>query len=497
MPTAKPTIAITFPTNNATLQLFQEVKILSAVSAPDGVSRVELYVNGILTRSDSPTENKPTSAIMEQAWIPTQIGSTLLGVLVVDANGVSSDISEITVMVTDNDNNVQPPPIATQETPQNPQEPENSCTNEAVFLEHVTIPVNAIMTPNWIFTKTWRVQNTGTCNWEGYDMIYISGDLLGATSPKAVPIVTAGSIADIGIDLLAPGISGSYSSTWRLRTAEGVIFGPDLYFQIIIPQPDTPTPTTTQTLVPTATATNTPTTPLPVYSEQVIAHTSIPAGATGNQTVSCPAGSIVTSGGFALGEGLWFYNSTKNDNGWRVYAKNNSASAQTLMVYAICLHNTGGTTTAILNQINAAPSTWTRNFVSCPAGSTVVGGAFVNGSNGALELYNSSKSGNGWQIYVNNNTATQQLFNVYAICLSGASGTTSDSYSSISVPAGTYAHGVKACGGSSILTGGGFAVNTGLYVYNMSADGNGWQNYANNPGASDLTMFTYAICYSQ
>ncbi|MCJ7695785.1 MAG: NBR1-Ig-like domain-containing protein, partial [Anaerolineaceae bacterium] len=441
MPTAKPTIAITFPTNNATLQQFQEVMVLSAVSAPVGIARVELYVNGTLTRSDTPAENNPSAAIVEQAWIPTQTGSTLLGVLAIDANGVTSDISEITVIVADNVDDVQPPPVVTQETPQNPQETELPCTNQAVFLEHVSIPVNAIMTPNWSFNKTWRVQNTGTCNWEGYDLIYISGDLLNATSPKSVPIVTAGSIADIGIDLLAPGISGSYSAIWRLRSAEGAIFGPDLYFQIIIPQPDTPTSTTTKTLVPTSTATKTPTTALPVYSEQVIAHTSIPSGTTGSQTVSCPTGSVVTSGGFALGDGLWFYNSTKNENGWRVYAKNNSATEQTLMVYALCLHNTGGTTTAILNQVNAAPSTWTRNFVLCPAGSTVVGGAFVNNSNGALELYNSSKSNNGWQIYVNNNTATQQLFNVYAICLSGAGGTTSDSYSSITIPAGTYAHG--------------------------------------------------------
>jgi len=62
-------------------------------------------------------------------------------------------------------------------------------------------------------------------------------------------------------------------------------------------------------------------------------------------------------------------------------------------IYAMCLYNTGGSTASILSQAQAAPNTYTRGEAVCPSGSTVVGGGFINGSDGALELYNSSLPG--------------------------------------------------------------------------------------------------------
>jgi hypothetical protein len=255
-------------------------------------------------------------------------------------------------------------------------------------------------------------------------------------------------------------------------------------------------PTFTPTFTLTNTPTKTPTTPGPVSSSMVVNHTNIAGGTTGSVIASCPAGSVVTSGGFALSEGLWFYNSTKKDNGWQVYAKNNTTNGLQINVYAMCLHNSGGTTTAILEQIHANPSTTTNLKATCPAGSVVVGGAFVTASNGSLQLYNSSKSGNGWQIWVKNVTSGDPLFNVYAICLSGTSGTVSDPMTSVSVPANDYEHGITMCPAGSYVTGGGFAINHGEYIYNTSPSGNGWQNYVDNPTSDPLQMYTYAICYN-
>lgn len=499
--TAKPVAAITFPATGTTLVKFQEVNITSAISADGGLERVELYINGILIRSDSPPEGNPTSFIAEQPWIPTEEGATMVGIVAYDAKGNKSDINEVSVIVTTASGELQttPSPETPQETPSSGETP-GACTKQATFLEDVTIPVNAYITAGWSFTKIWRVRNTGTCNWEGYHLVFISGDLMGGITPKGLPLVAPNATSDIAIDLVAPNYPGTYTATWRLRAPDGTIFGPDLMLLINVPavNTDTPAPANTAlpTFTPTFTPTNTATTVSPPSSGQVSTQITVPAGSIGYKTVSCPAGSVVTSGGFALTDGLWFYNSTKDGNGWRVYAKNNTGTGLLMNIYAMCLHNTGGTTASILSQAQAAPNTWTRGEAVCPSGSIAVGGGFVNGSNGALELYNSSKSGNGWQIYVNNITGSQELFNTYAICLSGASGSTTQGQSNESVPAGSIGHGVTVCTGSSILTGGGFALNLGLYVYNMSAAGNSWQNYARNPLATDKLMFTYAICYS-
>jgi len=502
--TAKPVAAITFPATGTTMVKFQEVTIISAISADAGVERVELYINGILVRSDSPPDGNPTSFIAEQPWIPTEEGATMIGVVAYDAKGNSSETNEVSVIVAAATGELQttPSPETPQETPPSGETP-GACTKQATFLADVTIPVNAYITAGWSFTKTWRVQNTGTCTWEGYSLVFISGDLMGGVTPKGLPLVAPNATSDISIDLIAPNYPGTYTATWRLRAPDGAIFGPDLMFLINVPavNTDTPAPTNTAlpTFTPTFTKTFTPThtaTTAPPTSGQVSTQITVPAGSVGYKTVSCPAGSVVTSGGFALTNGLWFYNSTKNGNGWRVYAKNDTGSGLLMNIYAMCLYNSGGTTASILSQANAAPNTYTRGEAVCPSGSTVVGGGFINGSDGALELYNSSKSGNGWQIYVNNITGTQKLFNTYAICLSGASGSTTQVQSSQSVPAGSIGHGVTACPGSSVLTGGGFAVNLSLYIYNMSATGNSWQNYARNPLAVDKLMFTYATCYS-
>jgi len=492
--TAKPVAAITFPVTGTTLVKFQEVNITSAISADAGVERVELYINGILVRSNSPAEGNPTSFIAEQPWIPTEEGATVISVVAYDAKGNKSETNEVSVIVAAAAGELQ-----TTTAPGTPQETPGACTKQATFLEDVTIPINAYITAGWSFTKTWRVQNTGTCTWEGYSLVFISGDLLSGITPKDLPLVAPNATSDISIDLVAPNYPGTYTATWRLRAPDGTIFGPDLMFLINVPAVNTDTPAPTNTAVPTFAPTSIPTniaTTAPPTSGQVSTQITVPAGSVGYKTVSCPAGSVVTSGGFELMDGLWFYSSTKDGNGWRVYAKNNTGSDLLMNIYAMCLYNTGGTTSEILSQAQAAPNTLTRGEAVCPSGSTVVGGGFVNGSDGALELYNSSKNGNGWQIYVNNIAGSEKLFKTYAICLSGASGSTTQVQSSQSVPAGSIGHGVTACPGSSVLTGGGFEINLSLYIYNMSANGNSWQNYARNPLGVDKLMFTYAICYS-
>ncbi len=501
-------VTINSHSDGQSVVLLQETRVVSLVRASQGVEKVQLFINGQLIHTDTPLEGNPKEYIADQPWIPDQEGNMIITVVATDVKGNTSEPVSITVQVVPSISagETTNTPTATSEMPAGETPTvtlESTCTNEAVFVEDVTIPVNSYLSPGATFTKIWRVNNSGTCDWMGYQLILVSGDLMGATTPQALPITNAGSQIDVALDLTAPTTPGSYTATWRLRAESGTVFGPDLSLTIIVPQPSTNTPTPTQTqpstATPTATATATPTTTAttpPLFVEQIYEQITIESGTTGNTTVTCPAGSIVVSGGFASSSGLRVYHSMMDDNGWRVYANNTSGSSKLLNVYAVCMHNSGGSVTQAFVQDNAVANDIAHLDVACPAGSFVTGGGWVIGSTNPVEIYNSSKKDNGWQIYINNSGGDTPLINAYAICLSDVSGSTTQVYESADVPANDIGNAIASCPAGSTITGGGFATNLGVIIYNTSIKDNGWQNYARNDLGTEKGLNTYAICYT-
>ena len=92
----------------------------------------------------------------------------------------------------------------------------------------VTVPDGTEMVPGEVFTKTWRLRNTGTCTWtSGYSLVFESGDAMGA--PPATQLTTGtvppGSNIDVSIVLEAPISSGTYQGNFKLRSTEGNVFG--------------------------------------------------------------------------------------------------------------------------------------------------------------------------------------------------------------------------------------------------------------------------------
>ena len=491
-------IEITTPGEGQSVVLGQEVRIISVASSTKGIEGVELFINGERLSTDSPVSGNPKEFTSDQPWIPTQVGNAIISVVAKDAKGNTSEPVSILVLVVQSISEIAETPTptitATTETlPQTPtQTEEGACTKSASFIDDITIPDNSILAPGSSFTKIWRIRNTGTCDWVSYQFIHASGDLMGSSSSQALPVISSTSVADISVDLVAPVSPGTYTTSWRIRAADGTVFGPEMYLTIIIPQPATNTPnvTVTPTVTPTAT-----TGPLSVqqYSETV----SIPGGGTDHKTVTCPAGSVVVSGGFATSVDVRVWHQTKDGNGWRVYATNTNTANRQIEIYAHCLHNSGGTTDIVMTQVYIDPNDKTNIIATCPAGSVVTGGAWVIGTDPAVELYNSSPSGNGWQIWVDNTGGGSPLINAYAICLSGASGTTSYvTNTNGTIAPGDYIIHQKECTAGTYATGGGYAVNTGAVIYNTSLNGNAWKNSARNDTATQKLMYTYAMCYS-
>ena len=94
-----------------------------------------------------------------------------------------------------------------------------SCRDEALFVEDVNYPDNTRLTAGETFTKTWKFKNTGTCQWTGYTVAFISGDKMDAPDSVAVPETEAGSEVEVSIGLTAPSDDGAYTGNFELRDA--------------------------------------------------------------------------------------------------------------------------------------------------------------------------------------------------------------------------------------------------------------------------------------
>ena len=112
----------------------------------------------------------------------------------------------------------------------------NGCYNAALVAD-VTVPAGTSFKAGDTFRKTWRLINTGTCDWtRDFKITYAGGNLFGSDTTKIRQRVGVGGIADISLDMVAPsGSSGTVVSNWQMATDAGSLFGPVLTVSIILP----------------------------------------------------------------------------------------------------------------------------------------------------------------------------------------------------------------------------------------------------------------------
>jgi hypothetical protein len=111
----------------------------------------------------------------------------------------------------------------------------NGCYN-AWFVADVTIPPGTAYKTGDKFTKTWRLLNTGTCDWNGdFKITYVGGNIFGSDTTKIRQRVGVGGTADISLDMVAPDLEGTAISNWQMATDTGSLFGPVLSASILLP----------------------------------------------------------------------------------------------------------------------------------------------------------------------------------------------------------------------------------------------------------------------
>jgi len=99
--------------------------------------------------------------------------------------------------------------------------------NAAEFIKDVTIQDGTSFSPGADFTKIWRLKNVGTCAWTSdYELVYVEGSRMEGERSQALPgLVKPGETVDIEIELEAPEDPGYYKGLWKLRSADGRLFG--------------------------------------------------------------------------------------------------------------------------------------------------------------------------------------------------------------------------------------------------------------------------------
>ena len=109
-----------------------------------------------------------------------------------------------------------------------------SCRDSAILVEDVTYPDNAIVNAGETFTKTWKLQNVGTCTWTGYTVAFVNGDRMSSPDSVLVPETERSKPVDVSVDLVAPTDDGTYRGNFELRNAdnEPVLIGAESIFWV-------------------------------------------------------------------------------------------------------------------------------------------------------------------------------------------------------------------------------------------------------------------------
>lgn len=181
------------------------------------------------------------------------------------------------------------------------------CSNSQ-FVSDVTIPDDTAMTPGQTFTKTWKLQNTGTCAWTtAYKVSFVSGNAMGGAATPLTVAVQPGQSGDISVSMTAPATAGDAIGYWILTNDSGQNFGTSFYVKIKVGAAASTTGTATATATTAASA---PT----AASDAAITLSCTPGGTGGTQKEH--AGTLT-----------WTDNST-NETGFNIYI--NSVFAATV-----------------------------------------------------------------------------------------------------------------------------------------------------------------------
>ncbi len=113
-------------------------------------------------------------------------------------------------------------------------EPESaSCTNDARFVEDLTVPDGYPVGPGEVLDKRWGVLNAGSCDWgAGYRLVRIDDGIIEAPGELALYPARAGETGVWTIQITAPDQAGEQLASWQAQSPDGALFGDPVFVLI-------------------------------------------------------------------------------------------------------------------------------------------------------------------------------------------------------------------------------------------------------------------------
>lgn len=250
------------PRSGESVVLGQPISVVARIRSSNGWSKANFYVNNLLLRTITATQDSTFDQELSFAWTPSVEGATMLRVQVTNQKGNQTAAEDVAILVVNSQNGPSstplpvPSPTITLTPPTKGPSP-TPCTDLFEIISESGLAMGTQMDIARPFTKSWMIKNLGSCRWEKYKFVFVSGSLLGASTPVDIPTTDPGGIAVLDLSLLSPSIDGNFIGKWRVQNARGDLFGPELVYGLVIPSP-TPTITPTKTDTPTPRPTNTP-----------------------------------------------------------------------------------------------------------------------------------------------------------------------------------------------------------------------------------------------
>ena len=498
LPRSNASVTILNPISGQSIPAFLEYQVTSQIKPEGNWSRIELYINGELTRLDTPDTNPGTFGLVLQPWIPTEEGPTMVEVKLYQRGNAPAATAQMAVMVKVMEEQ-EIPPTPTLTTPTQAVTPTGtttppSCTMSAALLQDLSIPDGTILKPGQQFTKTWRVQNNGTCDWENYKLVFVRGSLLGGNSPSLLPKVSAGSTLDISLELFAPSYQGEYSGYWQIQSDKGSLIGPELHYTIRIPAPTaTNTATATATATPTATATATPS---PTATATFTATPTATATATPSPTATATFTQTLTPTATATTTETPTPTSTSTTTSTPPPDESISTPTITPTQSLLPVPTQALPDTIQVKEDFKLDAGKTQTFtVSCEEvdGLAISGGYSIDGD---VTLVGSRPAKNGWEVTLTSHTKARKTVSVYANCLLAFSGKVQTTHIEQIVEGRRFADIKLGCQIAGMVVGGGFDLSKSpdLVVTGSRLVGKEWVISVVNQGRNKQTLDAYAQC---
>ena len=174
---------------------------------------------------------------------PTEPTPTQVDIEAIQTNAVQTVVAAVTQTAQAAPTETPVPPTETpapsatiSPTPANSATPTVNICNNSVFVSDVSVPDGAQITAGQKFVKTWKVQNTGSCNWTtAYTIRYGYGDRMAGRDTYITAEVLPNQEVEISVELTAPTTPGTYRGYWVLFDNNAFSFGQ--YLSVIITVP--------------------------------------------------------------------------------------------------------------------------------------------------------------------------------------------------------------------------------------------------------------------